>query len=240
MSSVKKHYVICGDYPPVIAALRERNIDYIVVKSSTILPRPVAAHADMLCYYAGNGNMLTYDEDIIEYLSAKGYSCTMPRQSLGARYPHDIALNCLRIHDLLLANTRACAREVIELAEKEGRKIIDVKQGYVRCSTAVISQRAAITADRKIADALEKNGVEVLRICAGGIEIDEYDYGFIGGCCVCVAPDTIMVAGALSTHADGDRIIDFIKGHGCEIITVQTNSENNLFDFGGVVVTTDF
>ncbi len=103
-----------------------------------------------------------------------------------------MALNCLYISGKLYGREEAIDVSVKKItAMKNGIEIVDVKQGYTRCSTAVIGKNSAITADSTIYNALTKNGIDVLKIDSGSVRLDGYGYGFIGGACTMIDDDTV-------------------------------------------------
>jgi len=134
----------------------------------------------------------------------------------------------------ILVNNASVSRDSLLLDKniKEFKRIIDVNQGYARCSVAVIDKNSVITADEAIARKLSGEGFDVLRIRPGCIELPGYDYGFIGGCCGKLSSDKILFCGNPLNHPDGRLITEFIKSKDIEIITTD---ESNLFDFGGIV-----
>lgn len=64
---------------------------------------------------------------------------------------------------------------------KNDIEIVNINQGYARCSTLILNNRTAVTADISVKNALEKDGAKVLLISSGDIKLEGYDYGFIGG-----------------------------------------------------------
>ena len=226
-------YAITGRCKPVIRLLEQHGARCLTIAPNTVLPEPVREHADMLVYDDG-GELLTYDASLADTLRLYGVACTCPSIPLERDYPGCVRLNCLRVGGYLLANTKACAPEVLDSAHNQGLEIVHVRQGYARCSTAVLDDRAVITADSGIADSLSIRGVEVLRITPGHISLPGYDYGFIGGCCVRLG-DAMIVCGDIHRHPDGGQMIEFIESRG---LRVECAGDGELFDFGGAVVIT--
>ncbi|MBE6753271.1 MAG: hypothetical protein E7559_02790 [Ruminococcaceae bacterium] len=235
MTETSNNYVICGQYPHILAALDKLNCCSLVVEKSTVLPSPVARHADMLCINVG-GRIFTYDSALLQRLSAEGFCCAVPSVPQGGQYPHDVGLNCLLLDGYMVCNVRHCAPEVLAAAEQEGLQIVHVNQGYTRCSTAVVNSHAVITADCAIAEVMRKRGIEVLNIRPGHIAIEQYDYGFIGGCCTLLREGLLLFSGDPMTHPDGAEMVRFIRAHGCDYVVTPTGGENMLYDFGGCVV----
>ena len=113
-----------------------------------------------------------------------------------------------------------------------GREMIQVKQGYAKCSVCFVTDRAFITEDPSIAHALEKRGADVLRIAPGDIYLSERHYGFFGGASGKLAKDRLAVAGSLAAHRDGRRIREFAQQNGVDIVEL-TNCP--ITDIGGIL-----
>ena len=227
--------LVCADIPELREMLTFLGAECLFIAKNGILPDPVADHADMLCYAADERTGFSYDISLIETLNGRERAYRLPAEPLGGKYPGDVRLNCLRLGKKLIANTKYCSKDVLCDAEKRGMDIIHVNQGYARCSTLAVTDNAVITADDGIAAALERSGVEVLKIRPGHINIPRYEYGFIGGAGARISAggiDMILFYGDPQTHPDGRRIIDFIDGHG---LSVYCSGNHELTDFGSCV-----
>jgi hypothetical protein len=91
--------------------------------------------------------------------------------------------------------------------------LINVKQGYTKCSTAIISNNAVMTSDKGIAKALSTNGIDVLLLPPGDILLPGLDYGFIGGTCGMIDERTIAFFGDLYKYAWGHEVLKFLEKH---------------------------
>ena len=69
----------------------------------------------------------------------------------------------------------------------------------------------------------------VTLISQGGIKLDGYSYGFIGGAS-CVAEDTVYFFGDIKKHRNYGEIHDAIKSLKMKEISI---SLEDVFDFGG-------
>lgn len=224
--------VIVGRNSRVIDLLRRLGTEVFVSENNKNLQIPVQSHADMSVLHLGDNKFLTYDSAIAKTLKSMGADCAVPAVEQAADYPHDVALNCLVLGSFIVCNTLFCAPEIPLLAEKTGRKLINVRQGYARCSVAVVDEHSVITADKKIAAKLLGEGLDVLCISSGSIELPGYNCGFIGGCCGKISRDKLLFCGDPANHPDGERIYEFVNSKGIEIITT---ADEPLFDFGGII-----
>ena len=231
LPSGKAEYVICGENEGAIKALTKIGVNVLTVKADARLPEPIRTHADVLCCHIGRGLIFTYDADIAERLREMGFDARVAESVPGNEYPRDVPLNCAVIGRFLFANTAYADKGLLAAAEKCGIEIVNIKQGYARCSIAVIDENSVITSDRGTAAAMDKKGIDVLLISPGGISLPGYDCGFIGGCCGKFAEDGIFFLGDPLTHPDGDRITEFVTSKGINII----HTDGILCDFGGII-----
>lgn len=222
---------VCGAFEPMVEALRERGVQVLTTAPSPSLPLPVSRHADMLCCHAAENVFVTADEclsvQLAEY-GAEAVRADMP----GGVYPLDCSLNCLSIGNYAVGRRASLDRNLLRVLEEEGRELIDVRQGYARCSVAVVDEHSVITADRGIGKAMSARGFDVLLISPGHIRLDGYDTGFIGGCCGKISADRILFCGDPITHPDGDRIIRFLSRKG---VRAESAGDGILTDFGGFI-----
>ena len=209
-----------------IKALESLGCEVRLLPPCESLPMPVSTHADMLlCEHLGTLFLpLDYYQKNAELFSKVNVAPL--NGSLMPSYPWDVRLNALIMADMIVGRTDVIFKEVLDRFEKR----VFVKQGYAACSTLVISDSAAVTADKSIANALEANGVDVCMISSGHIALEGYSYGFIGGAGVRVFDDLIAFFGDLDAHPDGEKIAAFAQKHKVGVISL---SKDPLTDYGG-------
>ena len=154
---------------------------------------------------------------------------------LRGRYPSDIPYNAACTGKYFIHNLRFTDRKLLETAEKCGFSLVNTRQGYSRCSLAVIAENSIITSDEGSAKALTAKGLDVLLIRSGYIKLPPYDYGFIGGCCGRVG-DEIIFNGNLSAHPDFQLMESFILSRG---LSLKFFEEYELEDTGSIICSTD-
>lgn len=155
-------------------------------------------------------------------------------KSVGEKYPRNILLNFLYLNNVLYGKVSAIDPNLKKFCLDNGIKIVNVNQGYTRCSTLVISENAVITADTSIEKVLIENGVEVLKIAEGNIVLDGYNYGFIGGASG-IIDDVIVFFGDVTRHHDFYKIQSFCLKHNKKI-QILAKETMPLTDIGGIVV----
>ena len=161
------------------------------------------------------------------YMCAANNRIIMPENPKSRHY---LAQNCIFLDDYFIHNLKYTAPEILSEAKAQELELINVKQGYTKCSCAVIDGRSIITADKGIISVLNGKNVEVLEIEAGHVLLDGFEYGFIGGASGRVQ-DCMMFNGDLSSHPDGERIRDFVKSRGIDIFEVKNKP---LYDIGTI------
>lgn len=147
-------------------------------------------------------------------------------------YPANISLNVALVGNYLFCKEDSLAIEVREYCKNNGIEIVNVKQGYTKCSTLIVNENAIITADTGIhRKALDKN-INSLLITPGFINLNNADYGFIGGCSGKIG-EYVLFFGDITKHPDAEKICDFITKNGCKYISLISTQLN---DIGGFVV----
>ncbi len=222
----------------IISRLTSLGFKALILEADTRLPSPVSSHADMLVFPLGDRIFCSreYAERIceaIDVISDYGYAVTKCDCNIGNKYPEDIAFNLALIDGKIYGKLNSSAGEIIDFAKQNGIPLVSVKQGYTKCSTLVLGNKAIVTADDGIALSAEKNGISVLKIknSPSAVSIDGYDYGFLGGACG-VFKDTVYFTGDLGAHPDGAEIAEFCRSHGFETVNL---SEQMLTDVGGII-----
>ena len=151
----------------------------------------------------------------------------------GGKYPHNVRLNALRLENKLICRVPSLDNAVKVYCEQSGVELIHVKQGYTKCSCAVVADNAIITADHGIIRALERTSISVLPIGEGGIRLGGAYNGFIGGATGYDADrKTLYCCGDISRHPDYPAIKNYCASYGTKIVCL---SDGVLTDIGGVV-----
>ena len=110
-------------------------------------------------------------------------------------------------------------------------RIINVRQGYAKCSIVIVDEESIITYDRGIASKCLNAGMNVLTVSPGHMVLDGYGSGFIGGTSGRIG-NTVYFYGDLSAHPDCDAIVHFIEERGHE---VKWFREWPLTDIGSIL-----
>ena len=188
---------------------------------------PLNYHPDMFCFNLKNKTWIFYES---AYKNNKGLldklnlDIIIEPDPVCGKYPHDIGLNCAKVGGSLICAKKYANKKILETAEN----IIDVKQGYARCSTC-ISGESVITSDKSVYKNFKG---DKLLIEPGHIDLFEYNCGFIGGCSG-YFENKLLFTGDIKSHPDYLKIKGFCDG---KKITVISLSQKKLRDYGGLFI----
>ena len=231
-----KHVIVSCDLPEAqLSKLSKRGFQPISMPRYDRLGRGVSAHPDMLLFFLGNICITTSEyygiaRESFCKIEALGYTVRLTDEVPDSDYPKDILFNSLLLGNTVYGNEKGMSRELISLARERNIDIVNVRQGYTKCSVLKVSENAIVTADKSIANAASARGTDVLLIRPGYIRLEGYDTGFIGGCAG-NTNDTVYFCGDILSHPDGTRIVDFCKKHKKECVSLENNI---LFDAGSL------
>lgn len=218
--------------PEIKSSLEARGITVLEVPAHPMLDARVARHADMQLHCMGKGRVVAAKgaDILIQSLEQLGFIVEI--QGLAAKYPGDIALNCFRLENYLFCKEKCTSETLLRYYQSIGTEVVNINQGYAKCSTCIVDENSIITADVSIAQAVSSIGADVLVIQSGGILLDGYDAGFIGGCCGLLAPDNLAFSGRISQHPDYIHIRSFCASRGVHLIEL---TDLPLSDIGGII-----
>lgn len=213
--------------------LVKMGINVIKTVKLNNLYQAVDGHPDMQIHHLGD-NLFVCEKTLLSY-----YQKLLPDANiipgvfdLKKQYPEDIAYNACRIGDFLFHNLKFTDYQILEYYKTKGVKLINVKQGYTKCSVCIINENAIITSDIKIAEIAEKNGINALFYNNKQILLNGLDYGFIGGICGLIDKNNLVINGDVRLLGNYDRLLFFCQKYNVKIISL-----NNLMpeDIGSIL-----
>ena len=208
------------------------DIKVINVKKNLFLEPSVSNHADVLANHVGKNTFLVdkHQIDLCNFLDYNGGKYTLI-DNISSPYPNDCLLNFADIGDYIICNKSILTKEIFDLLPQ--KQIIDVKQGYAKCSVCICKHNTIITDDISIYKAVSKfDDIISLFVEKGSVNIFKYDYGFIGGCCGLIDKDVILFNGDLSFHTDFDKIKNFLYDNEVKYIDIKGKP---LTDIGSII-----
>ncbi len=228
----KHHTVLMAPTEPELTeSLLSLGITVIATQRVECLLENEQYHTDMQALIIHGTAFVPEDcTNTAEALKAFGYKIVHCK-ALSKKYPDNILLNVALIGDKLFCKESAVAEEIKNFSIENNIKIVNVNQGYTKCSTLVLSNNAIITADETIYKAALNNSINVLKISPGYIYLQGADYGFIGGCSGVIG-DTVYFFGDINTHPESMKITEFITKQGMSYVSLN---KGIMKDIGGFI-----
>lgn len=211
------------------------EICLVVVPQNENVDYRVSMHADLSVYVGEKIHIVPslYDaihEQVRRCLGmsfCEAYLVEGVKES-GQIYPSDIAYNILNLEAHLFHLLKHSEPTILEETK---RTIVNVNQGYSRCSCMPIGNNAIITEDLGMGKIIAGLGYDVLIIEPGHVELEGFPNGFFGGSGGQI-DDKIVLNGRLSNHPEGNKIRNFITARGLKVVELN---EGKLMDCGSVL-----
>lgn len=235
LPTAKVTHILAGtDLQPYEKLLSDFQIACIYSKPINNLDIPVKNHLDLAVFPCGGKDFIldSSQSQLFETLTSLGaypqYSCVSATNG----YPQEARLNCVRIGNRLLGNPKNVDIKILAYCQNHRVSICTVKQGYTKCSVAVVSENALITDDAGIARAAERDKLDVLLVEKGSVRLNGYPYGFIGGCCSLLSKDILLFMGNWKTHTNAEAIFGFLRNYQ---IYPESLANSDLTDIGSFI-----
>lgn len=214
--------------------LLKLNLEIIICPPCEDLYEAVCGHPDMLVHFINKKNLLVHNsmnKSFISSLENYGLNIILSGKKLKINYPEDIILNALNMENIFVHTLAFTDKNLLNSIND--KKLINIKQGYSKCSTVIVSDNAIITSDKGICSALLDEGLDVLLLPPGDILLPGLDYGFIGGCCGLINESQLAIYGNLDFYLYGNEVKIFLKKHDVEPIYLRNGK---LIDRGSIFV----
>ena len=219
----------------VISKLRELRLDIVKTIKHPNLNPSISFHPDMFIHPI-NHNSLVIEPLVYDYYKdlLSGYKLKLIRGSkkIGQRYPENIPYNVARIKDYYIHNCKYTDESIRNHYRDKNIGPINIRQGYSKCSLAVVGEDHIITSDKPSYNILESMGFNPLLISPGNIQLEGMNYGFIGGCIGALNNETILLSGSLSYHPDKELIRAYLDDLNKSIIELYSGP---LVDLGSIL-----
>ena len=209
-----KAYISTKSNEILLRYLEEKDIRLTFVGPIPFVDIPINTHPDILYCKLKDDEVFIGDENL-----------------LSSKYPGDTRYNACSTGKYFIHNLKYTDEKLLKRAKELGLKLVDVKQGYSKCSIVVIDENSVITYDEGISKALINEGLNVLLISPGHVKLEGYATGFIGGASGKIG-DEIIFNGNLRFHPDFDRIETFINIRGLKL---KYFTEYELTDIGSII-----
>lgn len=201
----------------IIDGIRKSGAEVIQAGKCDELYDSVCCHPDMYIHHLGLRNVVAAPnspKNTIYELQKRGFNIIKGQKAVSGKYPDSVAYNVARIGEFAVCCMKYCDPVLLRNLYDMNIKIIDVKQGYSKCSVCIVNSRAVITSDDGIYNALLNNGFDVLKISPGYISLPDLNYGFIGGASGLLDDVAVSFAGNIEGHPDFKKIEIFLSKYG--------------------------
>ncbi len=213
------------DMVPFYAPGRDRSCVYDAIRS----------HPDIYCMQFSSDTFIVAPcvKDLFDRLALKyGFKVIEGNKDPSGKYPETAGYNALRCGEYLIHNNRITDKTILEISYEHGLEMLEVKQGYSRCSCIPVADKALITSDKGIAGAALKRGFDVLYVEPETIILPSCEHGFIGGAAGVKGNSSIFFCGDIRKHPRSLEILRFIKQHNADACWVEGVF---LFDCGSFI-----
>lgn len=221
--------------------LEKLGIAPLFVPSNPFVDLLLAGHTDLSCFHARG-------EKVWLAPHLRGTPFASELEKLGAKpafadivqdksYPHDAQLNIAPVGSTVIYNPKVSYLPAVEFLTSDcGYTAVKVRQGYAKCSVLTVDEHSLITPDAGIARAARGAGLDVLEASPGGVALDGFEYGFIGGAGFKLSETELAFTGILNYHPDKARILSFLAARGIEPVYLTNNP---IFDIGSAIPLTE-
>lgn len=226
--------IISGESQEIINYIKSVGIDPLFTDANSKIDKFISNHADVNLHHFGCKIIIADCSQavLIEKLKSIGMEVLPTAKPVTGEYPNDCCLNFARIGDLMIGKSKICDIGLKARCENNGIKLINANQGYCKCSVCIVNEKAVITDDASIKQAIDKIGLDCLLISKGDIKLNGHNYGFIGGASVLIDKDKLLFFGNLKHHRDYSKILRFLNRHNCEPVFTEAFE---LTDIGGMI-----
>lgn len=194
--------------------LKNMNLRVIKTIGHEKVDNAIRFHPDLVMHPIDH-NSLVIEPSVFDYykecFSKTKIKIIRGERKLSQKYPLDISYNVGRIENLVIHKLKYTDEVLKYHLKKRNLEFVNIKQGYTKCSMAIVGKREVITSDRIIDKTLQSFGINSLLISPGFIDLEGHDYGFIGGCTGNLSDEEVLISGNLKKHPDLLKIEEFLN-----------------------------
>ena len=210
--------------------LKNNKIDYLKTFKYERLYEEINGHPDIIACHIGNTTIIEpiiYDKikDILY-----GYDIIKGKTKLSSNYPNNIAYNVVITNNSLIGKLDNIDENILKIAKQKNLELINVNQGYARCSTVTINE-IIITSDISIYNILKQKDEKVYYIPIRDIFLSERYYGFIGGASA-VIDNKLIFFGNIEKSICFKEIKEILDRHKIEY---DIAFDDRLCDYGSMI-----
>lgn len=223
------YVLVAENFPEKDAEKLKKYGEVVRTKANKNVLNGLDTHPDVLVHPLPNGDLVV-DRDNLDYYKEifKDKKIIPSHSSLSAKYPSDIHLNAFAFKNIFIHNLKYTDQVILDYYKKAGYDLVNIKQGYAKCS-CLVTHDFVMTSDGGIYETL-KDLIPIYKIDHGGIKLQNFNYGFIGGA-TGVLGKKIFFTGDFSHHSSYEEILKIISNYDYEI---EILSDETIEDFGSI------
>lgn len=209
------------------------NIEPIWLKCNDSVDKRLSGHCDLMAVHLGNDILAVQDGTTADCDFFDNMDVIKVEKPISSNYPFDAHLNICIVGEYLIYNPKSADSRVSGLINKVK---LTCRQGYTKCSIAVVDERSIITSDRKIAAIASAAGLDVLLVREDITALDGFEHGFIGGASFKISRSIMAFTGIVDDENEKNKIERFLSDRG---ITALYLTKLKLFDIGSAIPITE-
>ena len=216
--------------------LEKLNVNTIVVPRTPKVYDAIDGHPDIQLNILRNNssNQIIIQKDMCEHfkeiLNRNHIKYIVSKNSLSHTYPGDIILNSLILDKYFIHNLKHTDENLLK--SQESKILINVPQGYSKCSVLPVRNNALITSDKGIFNSLKEYSFDILLIPPEDILLPSLNYGFIGGVGGMISDDRMAFFGELENYRYGEEVKNFLYKYDVEPVSLR---KGKLIDRGSLL-----
>lgn len=222
------YVIIAENFPEESAKKLEKYGRVLRTKKNKKVMEGLNTHPDILVHPLPNGDIVVDRDNFMYYDMLLRRTVIKSESYLDEKYPSDVPLNAFTFKNYFVHNLKFTDKRLLEYYKENGYELIDIKQGYSKCTT-LVTEDFLITSDGGTYEKL-KDIMPIYRINHKEIKLENFNYGFIGGASGSLGKK-IFLTGNIKEHSSYEEIMRIINKYGYE---VEILSDNPIEDYGSI------
>ncbi|MFH0864754.1 MAG: hypothetical protein V1904_01065 [Bacteroidota bacterium] len=204
--------------------------ELVLLETKGITEESISGHPDIFICCANEKIIVAPNipAEVKKILAKKNIPYIEGGKHVGIDYPEAAHYNAVVINKAIIHRIDITDKRILETCKNY--KLIEVAQGFTRCSLLPVDSRHFITSDEGIHKTLIELGYTVLKVSVNGIILKGHPHGFFGGACG-VTENKIFILGNLNHYRDKKKVDLFVGLMNFEIVELY---DGPLFDGGGI------
>ena len=230
---MKKKVILSSSAVYLAEYIQSLGIDVHTDYCNLSVDKRISDHAD-ISYFFDTQDTLFVAESVKETCGIFSNVCgdlVVVQDKQSENYPYDVQLNCVAVGKYFICNVNTVSAQILKHMKNLGFKIINVKQGYTKCSVLPVTDNAIITDDPSVCDACIMHNIDTLLVSKGNVNLQGFPYGFIGGVGGKISDNLILFNGDIRKHFDYKKIEMFLAKYNVDWVC----AEGVLIDIGSIL-----